>query len=69
MWRLWCKALGEKASGNNKEADKVAIIRTFIFLSYMITNIAIVANAVRHWNDGAERLVELNQSKQEQLNR
>ena len=69
MWRLWCKALGEKASGNDKEADKVAIIRTFIILSYMITNIAIVANAVRHWNDGTERLVELDQSKQEQLNR
>jgi hypothetical protein len=51
MWRLWCKALGEKASGDNKESDKVAIIRTFIFLTYLITNIAIVANAVRHWND------------------
>jgi hypothetical protein len=50
-WRLWCKALGEKASGNDKEADKVALIRTFIFLTYLITNIAIVANAVRHWND------------------
>jgi len=51
MWRLWCKALGEKASSNDRESDKVAIIRTLIFLSYMITNIAIVANAVRHWND------------------
>ena len=69
MWRLWGKALGEKASGNNKEADKVAIISTFIFLSYMITTIAIIANAVRHWNYGTERLVELDQSKQEQLNR
>jgi hypothetical protein len=29
----------------------VAIVRTFIFASYLITNIAIVANAVRHWND------------------
>ena len=50
MWRLWCKALGEKASGCDRESDKVAVIRTLIFLSYMITNIAIVANAVRHWN-------------------
>ena len=62
MWRLWCKALGEKASSNDKESDKVAIIRTLIFLSYLITNIAIVANAVRHWNDiPTERLPELNQ--------
>ena len=51
MWRLWCKALGEKAGKNDREADNVAYIRTFIFLTYLITNIAIVANAVRHWND------------------
>jgi len=66
MWRLWCKALGEKASSNDRESDKVAIIRTLIFLSYMITNIAIVANAVRHWNDvPTERLPVLNQPIQE----
>ena len=51
LWRLWCKALGQKASDNDKESDVVAIIRTFIFITYLITNIAIVANAVRHWND------------------
>ena len=66
MWRLWCKALGEKASGCDRESDKVAIIRTLIFLSYMITNIAIVANAVRHWNDvPIERLPVLDQPIQE----
>lgn len=65
-WRLWCKALGEKASNCDKESDKVAIIRTLIFLSYMITNIAIVANAVRHWNDvPTERLPVYNQPIQE----
>lgn len=51
LWRLWCKALGEKAGKNDREADHIAHIRTFIFLTYLITNIAIVANAVRHWND------------------
>jgi hypothetical protein len=50
-WRIWAKALGEKASKHDHEADKVALIRTFIFASYLITNIAIVANAWRHWND------------------
>jgi hypothetical protein len=55
IWRVWCKALGEKASTSDKEADTVAIIRTFIFLTYLITNIAIVANAVRHWNDNDHR--------------
>jgi hypothetical protein len=51
FWRLWCKAMGQKASDCDKESDVVAIIRTFIFITYLITNIAIVANAVRHWND------------------
>ena len=51
IWRLWVKALGEKASKCDKESDIIAIIRTFIFFTYLITNIAIVANAVRHWND------------------
>ena len=50
-WRLWCKALGQKASDSDRESDIVAIIRTFVFLTYLITNIAIVSNAVRHWND------------------
>ena len=52
MWRLWAKALGEKSGKDNKESDTIAIIRTFIFITYLITNIAIVTNAVRHWNDG-----------------
>lgn len=51
MWKLWCKALGEKASNDTREADKIALIRTVIFATYLITNVAIVANAVRHWND------------------
>jgi len=70
MWRLWCKALGEKASSNDRESDKVAIIRTLIFLSYMITNIAIVANAVRHWNDvPTQRLPVLDQPIKEEYSR
>ena len=51
MWRLWAKALGEKSGKDDRESDTIAIIRTFIFITYLITNIAIVANAVRHWND------------------
>lgn len=51
MWKLWSKALGEKASQCDRESDRVAIIRTVIFFTYLITNIAIVANAIRHWND------------------
>jgi hypothetical protein len=50
-WRLLAKALGEKASKCDNEADKVALIRLVMFLSIFITNCFIVANAVRHWND------------------
>lgn len=51
MWRLWCKALGEKATSCDKESDKVAIIRTVILLTYLITNLVIIAGVIRHWND------------------
>ena len=50
-WRIWAKALGEKSGKDDREADTVARIRTLIFVSYLVTNMAIVANAVRHWND------------------
>ena len=50
-WRWWAKALGEKASKCDRESDKVAIIRTIIFFSYLITNLFIIAGVVRHWND------------------
>jgi hypothetical protein len=50
-WRWFAKALGEKASKCDKESDTIALIRTFIFLTYLITNCFIVAGVVRHWND------------------
>ena len=51
MWRWWAKSLGQKASDCDRESDKVAIIRTIIFATYLITNAFIVAGVVRHWND------------------
>ena len=49
MWRLWAKALGEKNGKNNIEADRVAIIRTIIIFSYILTNMFIIAGVIRHW--------------------
>lgn len=51
IWRVWAKTLGEKASKSDKESDNVAIIRSFIFMTYLITNCFIVAGVIRHWND------------------
>jgi putative effector of murein hydrolase len=51
LWRLWAKALGEKDGRTDREADIIASIRTVILICYMVTNVAIVANALRHWNN------------------
>jgi hypothetical protein len=51
FWRLWAKSLGEKASANDNEADKIAIIRSIIVLIYIVTNFVIMAGVLRHWND------------------
>ena len=50
IWRIWAKALGEKSGSTDKEADRVALIRTIIVLVYMLTNFTIVAGVLRHWN-------------------
>ena len=50
LWRWWAKALGEKASNDDRESDTIAIIRTCIFVSYLVTNAFIVSGVVRHWN-------------------
>jgi hypothetical protein len=49
MWRLWAKALGEKAGSTDREADVIAIIRTIIVLCAFLTNLVIVAGVIRHW--------------------
>jgi len=48
LWKLWAKALGEKA-GDDDQADQVAIIRTCIVLVYIITNFFIITGVIRHW--------------------
>jgi len=50
IWRWWAKALGEKPSKCNQESDKIALIRTIIFASYLITNCFIIAGVIRNWN-------------------
>jgi hypothetical protein len=49
LWRYWAKALGEKASDNDAEADTVAIFRTAIVLLACVANIMLIVNAVHHW--------------------
>ena len=50
MWHIWCDALGQKANPIDKNhSDNVAITRTIILLTYLITNIVIVSGVIRHW--------------------
>jgi hypothetical protein len=50
-FRLWATALGPKEGMNEKEADIIAYVRTIIFISYLTTNLFIVAGVLRHWHD------------------
>jgi hypothetical protein len=49
LWRLWAKALGEKSGATDREADSVALVRTVIVLTYIVTNLFIIASVIRHW--------------------
>ena len=47
-WRLWAKALGEKI-GADKEADRIAGLRTMIVIQAIITNVLIAINIIINW--------------------
>ena len=49
IWRIWAKALGDKAGKHNREADVIALVRTLIVLIYIVTNLFIIAGVIRHW--------------------
>ena len=50
-WRILALALGEKAHHDSRIADRVAVVRLSILLSYLLTNTFIVAGVIRHWNN------------------
>lgn len=48
-WYIWAKALGDKAHISVAISDRVAVIRTLLVLSYLVTNGFIVAGIIHHW--------------------
>jgi hypothetical protein len=62
IWRLWAKALGEKATSDDRESDTIAIIRTFILVTYLVTNCFIISGVIRHWNDVPTNNIEQKQT-------
>ena len=68
LWRIWKYALGSFSDEKTKEYDNsVLIVRSFIFISYLITNCFIISGVIRHWNNvPTQRLPIQHQSIEEE---
>lgn len=50
--KVWKYSLGSFSDDKTKNYDNyVAIVRTIIFVSYLVTNCFIISGVVRHWNN------------------
>ena len=51
FFRVWKYSLGSFSDEKTQRYDNcVVLVRTTIFLSYLITNCFIIAGVIRHWN-------------------
>ena len=56
IWTTWKYTLGSFSDTRTKNYDDwVALIRTCIFVSYMVTNVFIVSGVIRHWHNVPEK--------------
>ena len=52
-WKVWKYALGSFNDSTTKKYDnQIVIVRSIIFISYLITNCFITAGVIRHWDSG-----------------
>ena len=63
IWKIWKYALGSFADDKTHDYDNVvAVVRTIILLTYLITNAFIISGVIRHWNyDNNPELAETQQ--------
>ena len=63
IWKTWKYALGSFADDKTRDYDNVvAIVRTIILFTYLITNAFIISGVIRHWNyDNNTELAETQQ--------
>ena len=55
VWRIWKYALGSFSDEKTEPYDSyVVLVRSIIFVSYLVTNCFITAGVIRHWGDGHE---------------
>ena len=68
LWRIWKYALGSFSDEKTKRYDNyIVLVRSVIFISYLITNCFIISGVIRHWNNvPTERLPIQHQSIQEE---
>ena len=68
FWEIWKYALGSFSDEKTKDYDNyVVIVRSIIFVSYLVTNCFIISGVIRHWNNvPTKRLPIQHQSIQEE---
>jgi len=68
VWRIWKYALGSFSDEKTEPYDSyVVLVRSIIFVSYLVTNCFIISGVIRHWNNvPTERLPIQHQSIQEE---
>ena len=64
VWRIWKYALGSFSDEKTEPYDGyVVLVRSIIFVSYLVTNCFIISGVIRHWNNvPTERLPLQHQS-------
>ena len=65
IWTIWKYSLGSFSDTKTETYDDwVAVIRTCIFVSYMVTNLFIVSGVLRHWNEVSSQLSQTEEKRQ-----
>ena len=64
IWTTWKYTLGSFSDTKTENYDdRIAIIRTCIFVSYMVTNTFIIFGVIRHWHDVPSQLHETQEER------
>ena len=58
-FKIWKYALGSFSDDKTERYDDyVVLVRTIIFISYLVTNCFIISGVIRHWNPMSEQFTE-----------
>ena len=68
LWKIWKYALGSFSDEKTEPYDNyIVLVRSVIFISYLVTNCFIISGVIRHWNNvPTKRLPLLNQPVQKE---